>query len=93
MIDNSQKLKNIYSWYDPREWIETVRNSRTTFVNLCSGEEFTIERVPIYSDHIFDIYQTRAVYPLPNTPKIILSDHQSDKKFIDVWIQRGSYNL
>ena len=47
----------------------------------------------MYSEHIFDIYKARAVYPLPNTPKIMLPDKQVSKKFMRLWVQRAPHKL
>ena len=38
MMDNPSKMKNIYSWYEPREWIETIRNEKKIYISACTGE-------------------------------------------------------
>ena len=90
-MDNLEKLKNMYSWIDNNEWSCTTKGNKFSLLNNYTKEEFSPERVLIYSEHIRDIYKARSANPLPQTPKLILAEYQKEKKSMQMLVQRA-YN-
>ena len=39
------------------------------------------------------MYKARAACPIPNTPKIIISESQKDKKSLNILVQRATINI
>ena len=74
---NLYTLIPLYQWLNPREWQSQYLNNKLTITNTLTGEEFTSEKIPVYSQHVQQIYKTRAAHPLPHTPKIILAEQQN----------------
>lgn len=58
-------------------------------INNFTNEQFTLERITLHSEQVKQIYKARANYPLPYTPKVIISETQNDKRFMNILVQRG----
>lgn len=93
MIDNLQDLQRHYPWLDLHEWSCRRANTRFILTNNFTTEEYTTEKILLYSAQIKEIYKARAAYPIPNTPKIIISQSQKDKNSMNMLVQRGSINF
>ena len=93
MIDNLHDLQRHYPWLDLHEWSCRRVNTRFILTNNFTTEEYTTEKILLYSAQIKEIYKARAAYPIPNTPKIIISQYQKDTKSMNMLVQRGSINF